>query len=252
VSESPVVVSVAESPESEVDCVDGRDEDGDGLIDCEDGDCAQQCVETDCTDALDDDADGRIDCSDDDCWATQYCITPTGVPIGTRVSSRVMGGHGGMEKRTRFASELGSFSISRSRDFLGRATSVWGTAQVLAPSATISTVCTWTVASADWGSDYGMHNSGDSFRKNTEEWLIRDGFEVDEDCPLHGAFFLPELQMTAPLAKSLSGAVWYYGAGVDYSYHHEDYNVHYRGDRTSWTWTLSPFYTGDTYTMVTE
>ena len=48
------------------DCFDGIDNDGDTFIDCEDADCAGQCTE-DCADGKDNDGDGLIDCDDDDC-----------------------------------------------------------------------------------------------------------------------------------------------------------------------------------------
>ncbi len=61
-------------------CVGGADEDGDGLIDCDDPDCESQpcatgrCVagtcqawESLCGNGVDDDGDGQIDCADSDC-----------------------------------------------------------------------------------------------------------------------------------------------------------------------------------------
>jgi len=54
----------------ECDCEDGDDEDGDGLIDCDDPDCAQEecCfVECDCTDGIDNDGNGLTDCEEIDC-----------------------------------------------------------------------------------------------------------------------------------------------------------------------------------------
>jgi subtilisin-like proprotein convertase family protein len=59
-------------------CGDGTDDDGDGLIDCEDPDCASdpRCeglLESDCSNGTDDDGDGLIDCADDDCDARGPC-----------------------------------------------------------------------------------------------------------------------------------------------------------------------------------
>ena len=60
---------VGGSPDRER-CDDGRDNDGDGLIDCADPDCASECSEDperDCFNGLDDDRDGWTDCDDPDC-----------------------------------------------------------------------------------------------------------------------------------------------------------------------------------------
>ncbi|MCP4806813.1 MAG: hypothetical protein GY913_06880 [Proteobacteria bacterium] len=54
------------------DCDNGKDDDGDGLADCEDGDCVEECVE-DCDDQKDNDQDGDVDCADDECAADTAC-----------------------------------------------------------------------------------------------------------------------------------------------------------------------------------
>jgi hypothetical protein len=61
------------SPESV--CDDGVDNDGDGLTDCEDDDCAEDavCIESDCADGVDNDGDGAMDCDDSDCLAYSAC-----------------------------------------------------------------------------------------------------------------------------------------------------------------------------------
>ena len=58
--------------EPESDCADGNDNDGDGLIDCEDDDCVDACME-DCEDGLDNDGDGLVDCDDDECLGDAAC-----------------------------------------------------------------------------------------------------------------------------------------------------------------------------------
>jgi len=57
----------------EVDCSDAVDNDGDGLADCEDADCGSlnSCRESDCSNGLDDDGDGDSDCVDLDCLVDQ-------------------------------------------------------------------------------------------------------------------------------------------------------------------------------------
>jgi hypothetical protein len=57
-------------------CDDGDDNDGDGYIDCDDPDCADNmaCIETNCADSIDDDGDGDTDCADPDCLSDPYCV----------------------------------------------------------------------------------------------------------------------------------------------------------------------------------
>lgn len=57
------------------DCGNGQDDDGDGRVDCDDPDCAQEvvCQAEDCGNGVDDDADGLIDCDDPDCRADARC-----------------------------------------------------------------------------------------------------------------------------------------------------------------------------------
>lgn len=59
----------------EANCHDGVDNDGDGLIDCADDDCATHsvCPEVDCEDGVDNDSDGLVDCEDDDCERATPC-----------------------------------------------------------------------------------------------------------------------------------------------------------------------------------
>ena len=68
----------------ECDCADGIDNEGDGLIDCDDPDCASapECVdciayECDCADGIDNDGDGQIDCNDSDCASASECVDCT-------------------------------------------------------------------------------------------------------------------------------------------------------------------------------
>jgi len=56
-------------------CADGLDDDGDGLIDCDDPDCDLDpaCDELDCSDGIDGDGDGLTDCADPDCAGETVC-----------------------------------------------------------------------------------------------------------------------------------------------------------------------------------
>ncbi|MED5370286.1 MAG: hypothetical protein VX899_04655 [Myxococcota bacterium] len=59
----------------ELFCRDDEDNDGDGLTDCEDSDCAENpaCYEAYCGDVRDNDLDGLTDCYDPDCWGRDNC-----------------------------------------------------------------------------------------------------------------------------------------------------------------------------------
>ncbi|MBM4391998.1 MAG: hypothetical protein FJ090_12825, partial [Deltaproteobacteria bacterium] len=61
-------------------CLDGNDNDGDGLVDCDDPDCAadSSCTGSGtpteaCLDGADNDADGLVDCDDPDCASDPSC-----------------------------------------------------------------------------------------------------------------------------------------------------------------------------------
>lgn len=63
-------------PPFESNCNNGIDDDGDGLVDCDDPDCdkSNQCTVEICDNGIDDDGDGWADCSDSECYALQICI----------------------------------------------------------------------------------------------------------------------------------------------------------------------------------
>ena len=75
-------------------CDNGKDDNGDGKIDCDDSDCAEfpGClsaayaapVEKDCRDGLDNDGDGLTDCLDSDCIMAPGCTAPAyAAPVET-------------------------------------------------------------------------------------------------------------------------------------------------------------------------
>ena len=76
---SSFTMTVECTPDSEVDCSDGIDNDQDGDVDCADIDClgSPDCPELDCDNGIDDDADGHIDCADPDCYGTPTCVPET-------------------------------------------------------------------------------------------------------------------------------------------------------------------------------
>ena len=63
-------------PPFETYCDNGIDDDGDGLIDCEDPDCynSNSCTVEICDNGIDDDLDGWADCDDSECFALAVCL----------------------------------------------------------------------------------------------------------------------------------------------------------------------------------
>ncbi len=57
------------------DCTNGIDDNGDGLTDCDDPECTNQtaCQPEDCSNSIDDDEDGHIDCQDEECIDDSAC-----------------------------------------------------------------------------------------------------------------------------------------------------------------------------------
>jgi len=80
-NESAFDISMACSGTGYEDCGNGTDDDGDGLVDCDDPECwgVGACsTETDCGNGLDDDLDGAVDCADDDCDTDANCLPGKG------------------------------------------------------------------------------------------------------------------------------------------------------------------------------
>lgn len=61
----------------ETSCVDGSDNDDDGLLDCNDPDCknSPDCGSEKCTNGIDDDNDTLVDCGDPDCASLNVCAS---------------------------------------------------------------------------------------------------------------------------------------------------------------------------------
>ena len=87
--------------DKEINCTDAKDNDGDGVVDCDDADCAEDAAckpgdappapapapaktdkETNCTDRVDNDGDTVVDCADSDCYENAAC-KPSGLPEKT-------------------------------------------------------------------------------------------------------------------------------------------------------------------------
>ena len=63
-------------PPFETNCDNGIDDDGDGLIDCDDPDClnSNSCIVEICNNGIDDDGDGFVDCADAECQQITSCV----------------------------------------------------------------------------------------------------------------------------------------------------------------------------------
>ena len=77
---SDLSISLGGGPAPTENCANGVDDDGDGLIDCEDADCDLDpaCIAPpveNCTNGTDDDGDGLADCLDSDCANDPSCVT---------------------------------------------------------------------------------------------------------------------------------------------------------------------------------
>ena len=72
---------IANAQQTFENCYNGIDDDGDGLVDCADANCAfasecsSESANFNCSDGIDNDGDGKVDCTDDecDCASVEIC-----------------------------------------------------------------------------------------------------------------------------------------------------------------------------------
>lgn len=197
-------------PGTECDCKDGVDEDRDGLVDCEDGDCFDDpaCIEG-CDDGLDGDGDGAIDCADDDCWGLNpYCH-----PQGIRV--RVLGGRLAMQRNSLPTEKTPYWSWS-SAWAVGRIDlwSVRGSVSVLPANAQWDTTqaptrCAWSFAHG--GATFtSSHSWTHRFNWYTLGHVTRTGLELEPGCRLdHG--WLPRHLVPRDHVAHTAWGVHHYG-----------------------------------------
>ena len=193
----------AVNPGATEDCADGRDNDCDGLADCEDGHChaTGACVETACADEVDDDLDGDVDCRDLDCLGTSECAH-------VQVLARVTGGRGRLREgavRVTYSTPSFQTAFARSTWRSLALSSISGTAHVATGSGGFTT-CTWTVAQVSGSQGYWSYQRGTSHPRY-RAWdlrLRRDGFAMDSACPVQTSGFLPDQGYLAASAVGLT------------------------------------------------
>lgn len=168
---------------TEDDCADGTDNDSDGLLDCEDDDCLGDpaCVEVDCLDGVDNDFDGYFDCADADCWGNGCAVSKAQITNAGGVSWR--------EGLLHFTPTNGcsGYYLDTARMSLE---SPQGTVQYLSPNGGDNWVtCNWQ---ADRSVVVDVNNGGTLDPFAVPRLLLREGFQVDANCPLQDErYFLP-------------------------------------------------------------
>ena len=258
-------------PGAEEACGDGQDNDCDGLLDCEDGQCAASafCGEIDCEDGLDNDEDGVADCDDEDCWTS--CPT-------ARVVSRVTAGNlSGAVDILRTGLDTSFYSTFVSMETYYReseeaglliARSVEGSARVYMSGATFTCLFNVDTASASflwaqsrngnrsWTYDSSRGNwsfQGSSFNTTSSSAagdITRTGLTVSEGCPLPIESLLPT-QLGRGARVPGVDVTWYAGSidgsnvSTVSSYASGDV---FRAVLTS-TFTASPVFTNGAYEL---
>ena len=165
------------APEPE-DCEDGVDNDADGRIDCEDGECAgASACQEDCADGVDNDVDGLTDCFDDDCLGISGCdMVVSQVLGGVGVSSSRRGDHYSWTGYYRADGTLtGSDTFFPSLSLTDeRYALLSGVARVVTDEASWS--CTWQ-ASVWWSHERTsqFHNWVDHGSETGHSWLGTSG-----------------------------------------------------------------------------
>lgn len=162
-------------------CDNGDDDDGDGLVDCEDAGCmdALVCGEQDCEDFGDDDNDGLVDCMDDDCWG-RGCAGVTTRLLSGRYALRA-------ERTTGSSVTGGNYWQSQRRGV--ELTDVQGSARMVT-SMGASTTCTWTADTIDvFGSTYVASFFGSSYPMSAG--LTPRGLAAQAGCTIPSDLLMP-------------------------------------------------------------
>ena len=179
------------SPSGTEVCLNGVDDDCNGLVDCEEAACSVACTEWVCDDGLDDDLDGDIDCDDEDCMGVGAC---------TRVARvRVTSGRGqARQHRFRDGPFTCGWEASWSVSSQGSFTSVTGTVELTrgTGSTAMSSACAWSAQelSFDQQSSYAQEGScGATTLVASWDWpgLQVSGLQMSSSCGISGSAWLP-------------------------------------------------------------
>jgi len=241
----------------EASCSDGRDNDGDGLVDCEDGDCAttHACLEEDCEDGLDNDSDGYGDCQDEDCWGGGVC------PV---VRSRVLGGE--MTHQRDYKQSTGFLSAGQVTflDTTWRTSvqlnDIYGTAMVWHPAVESWQRCSWSFHAGTfqrysrqsaWYSPWDSGASG-----VTSSSFTRADFAIESGCTVTAVgLLLPQQLRAAGSQVTVAGLPRYLGLVQSHTMDQRSDNNAFGdagwSDNTTSTerWRTNPLFPGGTWTF---
>lgn len=192
------------------DCGNGADDDGDGLLDCEDADCADAagCFE-DCDSPGDEEGDGLADCDDDDCWGVGTCparVTVTGGRMDHRLVREVW--------PTSYTPSGYTTSYCICDGYIIRSGHTLDLFDVRGTVRARGGTCAWSFADGT-----AAHSSTSAaFGSTTSESLsdvVRNSTYVAPGCGFTGLDFLPrQLIADGSAAATVSGSPWYAGTLV--------------------------------------
>lgn len=186
------------TPDQELDCSDGIDNDQDGLLDCEDADCwgATGCTE-DCTTPDDEDQDGWAGCGDADCWGTGECPAAEVQVLSADVSHSRRTFNSSSRYRS-YADTYAYFWLQFS--YIGATESltfsnVAGVLRVPTTDGSIQT-CSWTVGRAAFGLNLfwpaqSAASQDDYFYTMPRVLKARSSVSWDPTCQLSSSHVLP-------------------------------------------------------------
>jgi len=220
------------------------------LASCQSASGPSVATETVCDDGVDEDRDGLVDCEDGDCWETEAC-SAIDLPEGSVLHSRVLGG-GAFSLWTswRYSVDHTHWGTSSTKSgFSGR--SINGSARLLTPDATVSTHCTWSLQGASWSRTHTSADSSVADRALDQVAWVRWGLSVSDGCPLRSHNIFPTDMEVVSGAVVVGAAPWYHGnlSASTSTGGTETHSFTFESSRRR-TWQLSQLYAGETYTIV--
>ena len=176
------------SPDEAEICGSNIDEDCDGLVSCEDGDCMADCIE-DCEDGTDNDEDGLVDCEDDDCMVALVC--------GSVVVQRWGGTYRVSFDSKRFT-PLDRLTATIVAD------SMSGVVQTVSDSGAVLNSCSWSLQETR----FEVSSSANTFWIGSLDAPTRSGFTIDSGCRFSDSEFLSSWENNAFILGSPHGRIW--------------------------------------------